>query len=187
VNRKLTLALFVLLFLFFSATKISIAGCSGSGTFCDLIFEEFVCSITGGYCSSNDDCYNGDDDNPCVSNGWKCNGKAVCDCVIIAGRCVPVPCNPGQLYFSDTCNYSCDSDCSCKSNTCVGETCSDGCGGNCDGTKANDCSCAANTCIGQTCDGTCGKCDGTKVDESLTSCSGTQVQYTETPQTTGTI
>lgn len=51
-----------------------------------------------------------------------------------------------------------------------------------------DCSCAANTCVGQTCPNGCGgNCDGTKVDESQTNCTGTQVQYTETPQTTGTI
>jgi len=34
----------------------------------------------------------------------------------------------------------CVSNCSCASSTCVGDTCSDGCGGNCAGTMPNTCS-----------------------------------------------
>ena len=40
----------------------------------------------------------------------------------------------------------CVSNCSCASSTCVGDTCSDGCGGNCSGTMPNTCSSWGSSC-----------------------------------------
>lgn len=54
-------------------------------------------------------------------------------------------------------------DCSCAVNTCVGSSCSDGCGGTCAGTKQASCACASNTCTGSVCsDGCGGTCPGSK-------------------------
>jgi hypothetical protein len=57
----------------------------------------------------------------------------------------------------------CTPNCSCAANTCIGNTCSDGCGGICQGTKPRNCTCATTTCVNQTCsDGCGGTCAGQK-------------------------
>jgi len=76
----------------------------------------------------------------------------------------------------------------CTTTTCYNKNCLGNCNQWCRGTKTNDCACAANTCVGDTCIGTCGDvCPGTKVDDSLTYCGAISRQYSETPQTTGTV
>jgi hypothetical protein len=60
----------------------------------------------------------------------------------------------------------CNPNCSCAAETSVGSTCSNGCGGTCNGTKpvcGPNCSCSADTTVGQTCsDGCGGTCPGVK-------------------------
>ncbi len=86
---------------------------------------------------------------------------------------LPTTCDDGDglKWDSGSGSWICDSgtctpDCSCAAITCIGSTCSDGCGGTCSGTKnccVPDCSCAAITCIGSTCsDGCGGTCSGTE-------------------------
>ncbi len=71
---------------------------------------------------------------------------------------------------------SCSRDCSCASNTCVGSSCNDGCGGVCNGTKSDVCpdiSCESkcgvqkysSTCGNQTCTKDCGPCNSGKWQE----------------------
>ncbi len=80
--------------------------------------------------------------------------------------CAALTC-PGQTC-SDGCGGTCSGtrppNCSsCAPNTCTGQDCTDSCGNICAGTKTPDCSCAASTCPGQTCsDGCGGTCMGTK-------------------------
>jgi len=83
---------------------------------------------------------------------------------MITFKCLVPRCD-GPTAFSATFVF-CTSNCSCASNTYVGQTCSDGCNGICQGTKVcvPDCVCALDTLVGQTCsDGCGGVCQGTKV------------------------
>ncbi len=64
-------------------------------------------------CSSN---------SQCSSNWCGCNGSSTMLCL------------PNSNY-PKTCVSACQPSCSCAANTCTGQTCSDGCGGTCQGTK----------------------------------------------------
>ena len=93
---------------------------------------------------------------------------------------------PEGTCIKDTNNIfsCCVSNCTCASTTCIGQICSNGCGGTCAGTKScttpcvSNCTCASNTCAGSTCSNGCaGTCAGTK------SCTTTPTPV-ETPKET---
>lgn len=200
--RKIYLFLWIFFFCIFVGVwrgSFVFADCGGSlqcynkvNGVCQLTYHTQACpgNLNQSDCLANQDCECG------VMGGGRCAWTQ--SCVPDWTGC-PTACDyAGGWGNSDGCgNYGwcgatgacCTPNCNCAASTCVGQTCRNSCNtADCNGTKANDCGCAANTCVGQTCIGTCGGiCNGTKVDESATNCTGTQVQYTETPQTTGTI
>ncbi|MCK5459751.1 hypothetical protein KAI52_01410, partial [Candidatus Parcubacteria bacterium] len=108
-------------------------------------------------------------DNNCdgeINENWPNLGEI---CEVGIGACKEFGiyiCDPDDLTGPAICSAipGDNIDCSCAVDTCVGEICSDGCGGTCDGTKVANCSCAVDTCVGEICsDGCGGTCDGTKV------------------------
>jgi len=73
---------------------------------------------------------------------------------------------------------------SCKINTCIDSTCSDGCGGLISGTKdCSDCFCPylGNTCVGRTDHDSCGnlRCKGTKTCGQISTCGNSIKEGTE--------
>lgn len=93
----------------------------------------------------------------CPSGMFDCNGAC---CNSFTQQCIPI-------IGIQTCVNKCTPNCACAATTNVGQSCSDGCGGFCLGTKpvgcTPNCSCASTTLVGSTCsDGCGGTCAGTK-------------------------
>lgn len=146
--------------------------------------DRTTCLNWGGTCGNPAD-YN----NPVTSSGL-CTGSSSCICVKEGavtcqaktagdattcanwgGSCGSTSRFNSPVTYSGLCTggsecvcskEGCTPNCSASSNTCSGQTFSDGCGGTCTGTKQPDCSGAATVCSGTTYNATCGTCTGTK-------------------------
>lgn len=146
------------LFLNVNITKTN-AACTGTCTTCDSLYNIYRCQYTGIPCTGPGSYCSGG--GQCLYQGLGCDGKATCSCDTITSTCgCTGGCFPGQVYYSDTCEYSCTPNCSCANNLCSTQTCPNGCGGTCIGRVTYDCSCANNLCSDQTCQGSCGTCTG---------------------------
>lgn len=113
-----------------------------------------------------------------IYSGYTCSNLpyscAVCKTVYSGLTSEAVCCGAGQHVTSlNTCQNDCNADCSCGTNTCQGSTCSDKCGGTCQGQKVcsgggggggggGGCSadCAGKSCGSDGCGGSCGTCSG---------------------------
>lgn len=96
----------------------------------------------------------------CATLGYACGAFTICGTATNCGSCPT-----GKTCISGQCITNCVPDTTCAANTCIGQTCSDGCGNLLQGTKTctctPDCNCALATCIGQTCTNGCGgSCPG---------------------------
>jgi len=104
-----------------------------------------------GACTLNKDCgygcychnYSCEQITGCFPDGAQCHSNADC-CTNYCDSLGLCACKEPGLFCannSECCNnicynnYCCYPDCSCAANTCIGSTCSDGCGGTCAGTK----------------------------------------------------
>jgi hypothetical protein len=168
--KNIIYILFTVVFLVFGNVVVY-AGCGGQ--YKCVNFEQT--SSTTGYCGSYLYWSRG-----CTGGPPSCE-PSLPGCL---GDCILGGCYCTSIWPSPLCTTACGTAGYYANNTCGEYSWCAATGACC----VPNCDCEANTCVGLTCSNTCGgTCDGTKVDESLTSCSGTQVQYTETPQTTGTI
>ena len=176
----------------FNLVKTAYAdSCTGT-IWCGEQVTTCTCSYGSGWdweCSSTgDDCgpYFGAGTCTCHTGcDFDTNNNIDCDIIISQDQCDNHS-SPAQYCASychrpgdqePDCSWSCTPDCSCAADTCIGDTCSNGCGGWCNGTKdcggcTPDCGCAPATCEGDVCsDGCGGWCDGTKFCGCIPDCS----------------
>ena len=125
-------------------------------------------------------CFEFGDDNGCAGL-TSSTQTASCETSCSGGTTRTGLCLSSGSFYGKTCCLKtktsvapvapvCTPNCSCAANTLVGQNCSNGCNGTCEGTKVAapvctpNCSCAANTLVGQNCSNGCnGTCEGTKV------------------------
>ena len=109
----------------------SVFGSKLKNSFWLVIFLWWVCLFWPGLvwsakCKGSYQCGSRDFYGECILNSYDppkdCTGTNKADCESSGDKC---HCGNGG---HDTCKWSCDSDCSCASNTCVGSPCPNGCG-----------------------------------------------------------
>ena len=135
--------------------------CPSSEPYCAKVRAGLDCTISpyiippsptcAGACTLNKDCgygcycynYSCEQITGCFPDGAQCHSNADC-CTNYCDSLGLCACKEPGLFCannSECCsnicynNYCCYPDCSCAANTCIGSTCSDGCGGTCAGTK----------------------------------------------------
>lgn len=124
--------------------------CSGSTrtkyNSCGTVVSTETCAngcLTGGTSCCIPDCAAKRASTNCGTTAYSCGTNCGAGTYCVLGG---YTCSGGSCVFS-----GCVPNCGCASNTCTGSTCSDGCGGNCAGTKT--CTPCTRTCTG-TCYGT---------------------------------
>lgn len=119
---------------------VSVKICIPNSTQCVGTTQIKTCNADGTAWSDPEDCVSGTcsgtscTTSTCNAGDTKCSdGKVqICNADGTAWN-APEDCGIDKTCYESKC---CDIDCSCASDTCTGSTCSNGCGGTCDGTKS---------------------------------------------------